>query len=123
MSTVEYTYWRDGDTFLGFLNDHPDYWTQAGTKLELIENIKDILEDIASGEVMSGQDDMLPEYDFAGMKGGVRGKYASAYREGHTVEIRKADGTTSTQYFRLEDGAVLLEPDVREYFPDSEAVV
>lgn len=51
MSTVEYTYWRDGDTFLGFLNDHPDYWTQGETKLELIENLKDILEDIASGEV------------------------------------------------------------------------
>jgi hypothetical protein len=51
MDRVEYTYWRDGDTLLGFLNDHPDYWTQAGTKLELIENIKDILEDINSGEV------------------------------------------------------------------------
>jgi hypothetical protein len=51
MSTVEYTYWRDGDTYLGFLNDHPDYWTQGDTKPELIENLKDILEDIASGEV------------------------------------------------------------------------
>ena len=66
---------------------------------------------------------MLPEYDFASMEGGVRGKYAKPYREGHTVEIRKADGTTSTEYFRLTDGAVLLEPDVREHFPDSEAVV
>jgi uncharacterized protein YdiU (UPF0061 family) len=71
---------------------------------------------------MTEQDDMLPEYDFASMKGGVRGKYYKAYREGHTVEIHKADGTTSVQYFRLEDGAVMLEPDVREYFPDSEAV-
>jgi hypothetical protein len=26
------------------------------------------------------------------------------------------------QYFTLEEGAVMLEPDVREYFPDSEAV-
>ena len=71
---------------------------------------------------MSEQDDVLPEYDFASMKAGARGKYAKAYRERHTVEIRKADGTTSTQYFRLVDGAVMLEPDVREYFPDSEAV-
>jgi hypothetical protein len=71
---------------------------------------------------MTAQDDMLPEYNFGDMKGGVRGKYANAYREGHTVEIRSADGTTSTQYFRLADGAVMLEPDVREYFPDSEAV-
>jgi hypothetical protein len=51
MSTVEYTYWQDGETFLGFLNDHPDYWTQGSTKPELIENLKDILADIGSGEV------------------------------------------------------------------------
>ncbi len=51
MDTVEYTYWRDGDTFLGFLNDHPDYWTQGETKQELIENLKEIFVDIVSGEV------------------------------------------------------------------------
>ena len=67
------------------------------------------------------QDDMLPEYDFTGMKG-VRGQYYQAYRQGHTVKIQQDDGTVTKQYFTLEDGAVLLEPDVREYFPDSEAV-
>jgi hypothetical protein len=67
-------------------------------------------------------DDMRPEYDLASMGGGVRGKYYKAYRAGHTVKIHKADGTTVVQYFTLEDGAVMLEPDVREYFPDSEAV-
>jgi len=56
------------------------------------------------------------------MKGGVRGKYYKAYRTGHTVKIHKANGTIAVQHFQLEDGAVLLEPDVREYFPDSEAV-
>jgi hypothetical protein len=63
--------------------------------------------------------DMLPEYDFSG---GVRGKHSQAYREGHTVKIHESDGTVTVQYFTLEEGAVLLEPDVREYFPDSEAV-
>ncbi len=67
-------------------------------------------------------DDMLPEYDFAKMSGGVRGKYHKAYREGHTVKIHKADGTTNVQYFTLEEGAVMLESDVRVYFPDSESV-
>jgi len=66
-------------------------------------------------------DDMLPEYNFAGQKG-VRGKYYQAYRRGHTVKIRETDGTVSTHYFTLEDGAVMLEPDVREYFPTSESV-
>ncbi|MFW0859910.1 MAG: hypothetical protein AAGB97_07105 [Dehalococcoidia bacterium] len=67
-------------------------------------------------------DDMRPEYDFTRMAGGVRGKYYKAYREGHTVNIHKADGTTLVQHFKLEDGSVMLEPEIREYFPDSEAV-
>lgn len=66
--------------------------------------------------------DMRPEYDFTKMSGGVRGKYYKAYRAGHTVKIHKADGTTIVQHFTLEDGAVMLESDVRKYFPDSEAV-
>lgn len=65
--------------------------------------------------------DMLPEYDFSGKKG-VRGKYYHAYQQGHTVKIHQEDGSVITQYFTLEDGAVLLAPDVREYFPDSESV-
>lgn len=67
-------------------------------------------------------DEMLPEYDFSKMKGGVRGKYYKTYRAGHTVQIHKNDGSTETHYFQLEEGAVLLEPDVRNYFPDSESV-
>ena len=64
---------------------------------------------------------MLPAYDFSGVEG-VRGKYYQAYRQGHVVRVREDDGTISTRYFTLEDGSVMLEPDVREYFPDSEAV-
>lgn len=65
------------------------------------------------------QEDMLPEYDF---RGGVRGKHARSYRQGHVVKIHQADGTTSVQHFTLAEGAVMLEPDVQEYFPDSDAV-
>jgi len=65
---------------------------------------------------------MRAEYDFKTMKGGVRGKYYKAYRQGHTVRIHGSDGSVTEQHFTLEDGAVLLEPDVRKYFPDSESV-
>ncbi len=44
---------------------------------------------------------MPREYDFAKMKGGVRGKYYKAYRAGHTVKIHKANGTITIQHFRL----------------------
>jgi hypothetical protein len=64
-------------------------------------------------------DKMLPEYDFSG---GTRGKHARQYERGHTVKIRKADGTTLVQHYKLEDGAVMLAPDVREYFSDSDSV-
>ena len=69
----------------------------------------------------NAEPDMLPEYDFSGKKG-VRGKYYQAYRQGHTVRVIQEDGNVITQYFTLEDGAVLLAPDVRKYFPDSDSV-
>lgn len=48
------------------------------------------------------EDDIRSEYDFSSMKGGVRGKYVERYREGTNL--------------------VLLDPDVAEAFPTSEAV-
>lgn len=64
-------------------------------------------------------DEMLPEYDFTH---GMRGKHYRAYQRGHSVRIRKKDGTTVMQHFKLEEGAVVLAPDVRQYFPDSDTV-
>jgi hypothetical protein len=72
-------------------------------------------------EKESELDEMLPEYDFTGQKG-VRGRYYQAYRQGHTVKIHKPDGSVSTQYLTLEDGAVMLEQDLRAYFPTAESV-
>jgi len=68
------------------------------------------------------KDDMQSEYDFKSMTGGVRGKYYKSYRTGHTVKIKKANGTTLVQHFKLEEGTVSIEPDLRKYFPDSESV-
>lgn len=47
-------------------------------------------------------DDLRPEYDFGKMQGGVRGKYIERYRAGTNV--------------------VLLDPDVAQAFPTSDAV-
>lgn len=51
MKKISFTYWRDGKFYLGFLNQYPDYQTQAKTKNELTENLKDLLKDIESREV------------------------------------------------------------------------
>jgi hypothetical protein len=48
------------------------------------------------------QDDLRSEYDFASMKGGLRGKHYERYRKGSNV--------------------VLLQPDVAEAFPTEDAV-
>ncbi len=47
---------------------------------------------------------MLPEYDFSGEEG-ARGKYHRAYQQGNTVRIHEEDGTVTTRYFTLEEGA------------------
>ena len=51
MRTVQYTFWQDGEFFLGYLNEYPDYQTQAYSKEELLANLRDLLTDIESGEV------------------------------------------------------------------------
>jgi len=48
------------------------------------------------------EDEMLPEYDFSKMQGGVRGKYVERYKTGTNV--------------------VLLDPDVAQAFPTSDSV-
>lgn len=50
----------------------------------------------------AGNDDLRPEYDFASMKSGVRGKYTKRFREGTNV--------------------VLIDPEVAEAFPTEDAV-
>ena len=51
MRTLKYTFWQDGDFFLGYLNDYPDYVTQGFSKDELLEHLKDLLKDLESGEI------------------------------------------------------------------------
>jgi len=49
--SVKYTFWQDGEFFLGYLNEYPDYWTQGYSKEELLENLKDLLTDLESEEI------------------------------------------------------------------------
>ena len=51
MRTLEYTFWQDGDFFIGHLNDYPDYETQGYSKEELIENLKDLLVDLEANQI------------------------------------------------------------------------
>jgi hypothetical protein len=64
-------------------------------------------------------DEMAQEYDFSG---GVRGKHALAMQQGYTITIKRSDGTQEVREVMPRPGMVVLDPDIRAYFPDSEAV-
>lgn len=68
---------------------------------------------------VDNDDDMKDEYDFSQ---GVRGKHFRAYRAGHSVQLQKQDGSVEEHHFTLEDGAVMIDPDLKSRFPDSESV-
>jgi hypothetical protein len=70
-------------------------------------------------DILDEKDKMRREYDFSE---GVRGKHFKKYRKGHSVKIVKYDGATEVHYFTQEDGAVMLDPDIKKHFPDSEIV-
>lgn len=64
--------------------------------------------------------EMRSEYDFTG---GVRGKHHKVMQEGYSVSVHKENGEVETQDFMLgKDDIIILEPDLRPYFPDSESV-
>lgn len=62
---------------------------------------------------------MLGEYDF---KRGVRGKHYRALQAGYTITVHNADGSTTVKDVMPKEGAVILDPEVLAYFPDSESV-
>ena len=51
MSTARYVHWQDGEMWLGYLEDFPDYLTQGESIKELEENLRDLYRDITSGEI------------------------------------------------------------------------
>ena len=51
MKTTKFTHWQDGEYYLGFLNDYPDYQTQGMSKDELVDNLRSLLVDLESGEI------------------------------------------------------------------------
>jgi len=44
-------YWQQGEVWLGYLEEFPDYWTQGETLEELQENLKDLYHELTSGEI------------------------------------------------------------------------
>ncbi|MDL1974629.1 MAG: type II toxin-antitoxin system HicB family antitoxin [Deltaproteobacteria bacterium] len=50
---LKYTYWQDGEMWLGYLEEYPDYMTQGENMEELLENLKDIYQELISDSIPS----------------------------------------------------------------------
>jgi predicted RNase H-like HicB family nuclease len=51
MGTARFVYWQDDDMWLGYLEEYPDYMTQGKSLEELMENLKDVYDDLTSGAI------------------------------------------------------------------------
>ena len=51
MTTKKYVYWQEEEMWLGYLEEYPDYWTQGQSREELQENLKDIFQELTSGNI------------------------------------------------------------------------
>lgn len=50
-NTARYVRWQDGDMWLGYFEEFPDYLTQGHSLSELEENLRDLYRDLQSGEI------------------------------------------------------------------------
>jgi hypothetical protein len=46
-----FTYWQDGEQFVGFLDDYPDYPTQGETLEDLKEHLIDLFKDLSTDAI------------------------------------------------------------------------
>lgn len=51
MNTARYVHWQDGEMWLGYFEEFPDYLTQGATLAELEDNLRDLYGDLTSGEI------------------------------------------------------------------------
>ena len=51
MTTSQFVSWQDGNQWLGYLVEYPDYWTQGDSLDDLKEHLIDLYRDLTGGEL------------------------------------------------------------------------
>ncbi len=51
MKQTGYVYWQDGEMWLGYLEEFPDYMTQGESLADLEAHLRDIYEDVAGSKI------------------------------------------------------------------------
>jgi len=55
MQTVKAVIWQEDDSWVGYLQDYPDYWTQGDSLDDLKEHLKDVYADLSAGLIPSAR--------------------------------------------------------------------
>ncbi|MCP9860808.1 MULTISPECIES: type II toxin-antitoxin system HicB family antitoxin [unclassified Cyanobium] len=51
MQKIKYVHWQEDDSWLGYLQEYPDDWTQGDTLTDLVEHLKDLDLDLSCGHI------------------------------------------------------------------------
>jgi predicted RNase H-like HicB family nuclease len=51
MDTLKFVYYQEGDMWVGWLEEFPDYRTQGASLDELKENLKDLYQDLSTDKI------------------------------------------------------------------------
>jgi predicted RNase H-like HicB family nuclease len=51
MQTVKIVCWHEDEAWVGYLQDYPDYWTQGESLDDLKEHLRDLYQDVTSGDI------------------------------------------------------------------------
>ena len=51
MQTIKIVYWEEDGTWIGHVQDYPDYWTQGETPDDLREHLRDLCRDLSSVQI------------------------------------------------------------------------
>ena len=51
MKGLRYVYWQDGQFWLGYLDEYPDYVTQGESLQDLQEHLRDLYADLSGGHI------------------------------------------------------------------------
>jgi predicted RNase H-like HicB family nuclease len=51
MQSIGFTFWEDGGTWLGYLDDYPDYMTQGTSIEDLQDHLRDLYHEFTSSNI------------------------------------------------------------------------
>ena len=51
IQAIKYVHWQENDSWLGYLEEYPDYWTQGDSLVDLVEHLKDLCLDLSGGRI------------------------------------------------------------------------